>query len=343
MNTKSLAILVVLLVVGAAGYFYSNQEGSINSADSIGSPIMPTLFDALNDVSALTVVGAEDKVLVSLQRQQEQWVVAERNNYPADLSKIRSAVLALAEAKIVEEKTSNENLYVKLGVEEVTASEATGVKAMVTYADQQQALIVGKPGPQINKTRYVRRADEKTSWLVDRKIDLNYEVAHWLQKDILSVEPAEISTISLTLQDGSNLEIFNHKHGEDDVFAVSNLSDPDSRVIEAELHQMTNALSSFQLLDVKNRTSFNGGEPTYTIKFVLKSGVSLELIAYEVEKDHFMAINPAATSSEQEVKDYVAGLKKITSDWIFQVPNVTYDSMLKREADILAITEDQLN
>ena len=343
MNTKSLMVLVVLLVAGALSYFYSNVERTINSADSIGAHIMPGLYNALNDVSALTVTGAENNVLVTLQRHQDQWVVAERNNYPADLSKIRNAALALAEAKIVEEKTSNINLYVKLGVEEIDTNEATGVKAVVNFADQKQALIVGKPGPQINKTRYVRRADEKTSWLVDRKIDLNYEVAHWLEKDILSVEPAELSTISLRLQDGATLEIFNHKHGEEDVFAVSNLTDPDSQVIEAEIHQVTNALSSFQLLDVENRSTFDGGEPTYTIKFVLKSGVSLELIAYEVEKDHYMAINPTAKSSDQVGQDYVTNLKKITGDWVFKVPNVTYDSMLKREADILAITEDQLN
>lgn len=343
MNTKSLVVLVVLLVAGAMSYFYSNIERQINSADSIGSAILPGLFEALNDVDSFSVIGAGDKVIATMQRQQDQWVLAERNNYPADLSKIRNVVLALAEAKIIEEKTSNQSLYAKLGVEDVTANEAAGVKVIVTYGEKKQQLVVGKPGPQINKTRYVRRADEKTSWLVDRKIDLNYEVPHWLQKDILSVEPAEMSAITLKLHDGETLEIFNHKHGEEDVFAVLNLTDPNAQVIEAEVHQITNALSSFQLLDVENRASFEGGEPTYTIKFELKTGVNLELIAYEVEKDHFMAINPSVSSSEQSLQDYVTDLKKITHDWVFKIPNVTYDSMLKREADILAITEDQLN
>lgn len=343
MNTKSLVVLLVLLVAGAMAYFYSSVDHQINSADSIGSPVMPGLFDSLNEVSLVTVMGVGDKVIATMLLDQDQWVLLERSNYPADLSKIRSVVLALAEAKIIEEKTSSESLYSNLGVEEVSANDATGIKVSVHYADQQQQLIVGKPGPQINKTRYVRRANEKTSWLVDRKIDLNYEAPYWLQKDILSVEPAEISTISLSLQDGATLEIFNHKHGEEDIFAVSNLSDPNAQVIEAEIHQITNALSSFQLLDVKDRSTFSGGEPTYTIKFTLNSEVSLELIAYEIEKDHFMAVNPATASSEQAAQDYVAKLKKITSDWVFKIPNVTYDSMLKREADILAITEDQLN
>jgi hypothetical protein len=342
MNTKSLVILVVLLVAGALAYFYSTADRQINSADSIGAPILPGLFESLNEVTSVSIIGAGEQALATIKRVQDQWVLAERGNYPADLAKIRSAVLALAEAKIIEEKTSSDLLYAKLGVEDVSASDATGIKVTVTYGDQQQ-LIVGNPGPQINKTRYVRRANEKTSWLVDRKIDLKHEAPYWLQKDILSVEPAEISTISLRLQDGATLEIFNHKHDEEDVFAVSNLTNPDAQVIEAEIHQITNALSSFQLLDVEDRATFSAGEPTYTIKYMLKSGVSLELVAYEIEKDHFVAINPATSSSQQTAQDYVANLKKITGDWVFKIPNVTYDSMLKREADILAITEDQLN
>ena len=67
------------------------------------------------------------------------------------------------------------------------------------------------------------------------------------------------------------------------------------------------------------------------------------MTAYEVEKDHFMTLQPSANSSEQSAKDFVAQLEKLTTNRVFKVPNVTYDSILKREADILAITEDQLN
>lgn len=335
--------MLILLTAGAVGYYYTNIDQRINSADSIGSPIMPGLLESLNDVTSLSVIGSGDQVLATLERQQDQWVLLERDNYPADLSKIRNAVLALAEAKITEEKTSNESLYSKLGVEDVSAANATGVKVILKNADQQRQLIVGKPGPQINKSRYVRRADEKTSWLVDRKIDLNYEAAHWLQKDILSVEPADISSVSLSLQDGSRLEIIKQPDNEEARFIVTNLSNPDAQVIEAEIHQITNALSSFQMLDVQDSVAFENDEPTYVIEFELESNVRLELTAYEIGKDHYMLVKPVAISSDQSAKDYVENLSKITRGRVFQIPNVTYDSMHKREADMLAITEDQLN
>jgi len=41
--------------------------------------------------------------------------------------------------------------------------------------------------------------------------------------------------------------------------------------------------------------------------------------------------------------DFVANIQPRTKGRVFKLPNVTYDAMFKKEEDILAITEDQLN
>ena len=57
-----------------------------------------------------------------------QWTVAERANYPADVSKLRKLLLALSDAKIVEEKTSNPASYAIIGVEDPTMPGAAGAE-----------------------------------------------------------------------------------------------------------------------------------------------------------------------------------------------------------------------
>ena len=346
MNIKSLVILVVFLLVGAGAYFSSAAKNSINTSERIGSAIVPSLQAALNDVSELQVLGANNKILVTLQRQNNSWLVKERNQYTADISKIRSALLSLAEAKIIEQKTSNPDLYEKLGVENIDSDKAQGIKAIVSYADQNRELIVGKPGPQINKSRYVRLANNDVSWLIDRKIDLKHEPDYWLRKDIVSIEPSEVAAVTILLQDDSKLEIGNS--GEEDKFEVINLTDPTTQVIEAELHQVTNALSSFQLLDVVENTKFENAEPAMHVTYQLKSGVNVNVTAYEIEKEHFAAIDfrlidEISAEQKSAAEEYIEELEKLTSGWVYKIPNVTYDSMNKREADVLAITEDQLN
>lgn len=344
MNTKTLIGLIVVLVVGIGVYWFSSNTSQINLDASIGSPILPGLYESLNAVDKLELVGAGNNIITTLERRQNYWTVVERNHYPADISKIRSVVVAVAEAKIIEEKTSNKDLYPKLGVEDLVGKEAGGIQINVHYGDQSPALIVGKPGPQINKTRYVRQVDSETSWLVDRKLDLHHDVAYWLQKDILSIEPNEVATVTIVLPDGARLEIEN-TNSEDDSFVVTNLSDPNSQVINAELNQVTNALSSFQLLDVVSKDQFTDVESSMQVTYTLKNGSTILLTAYEVEQDHYVSIdaNIAKEKSESAAQNYVNELRNKTQGWVFKIPNVSYDSMYKREADVLAITEDQLN
>ena len=50
---------------------------------------------------------------------KETWTVAERDNYPADTGRLRKLLLELAEARLLEEKTSNPELYDRLKVEDI--------------------------------------------------------------------------------------------------------------------------------------------------------------------------------------------------------------------------------
>lgn len=349
MKIKSLSILVIFLLIGAGMYFVSASKNNINTSEKIGSPIMQNLQAKLNDVSELQLIGAGEQVLSTLQRTPDGWTVKERNHFPADVSKIRATLLNLAEAKIIEQKTANSDLYVKLGLEDISAADAQGVKALIHIQGESlpDELIIGNPGPQINKSRYVRLANSETSWLIDRKIDLNHTPEYWLRKDILNIEPKEIDAVTILLKDGSRLEI-KKSSSDKSVFEVANLTNPESQVVAAELDQVTNAMSAFQLLDIADNADFDGKEADMQVSYLLSSGAIVNLKAYELKSDHFASLDYGLVqniTAEQkpQAEKYVNQLKALTSGWIYKIPNVTYDSMYKREADVLAITEDQLN
>ncbi len=343
MNIKSLIILVVFLIVGAGAYFYSGTKDRINVSERIGSPVIPDLQESLNDVRKIIIYGAKNQVLSTVSRSETGWSVPQKGGYPADVSKVRAMLLNLAEANIIEEKTSNPDLYSRLGVEDVTHNDAEGIKLVVYFDDSSAELIVGKPGPQINKSRYVRHVSEETSWLINRKLDLKHPPEYWLKKDILSIEPAQISTVKISLKDGSELEIANS--GDDaNHFSVVNLSDPDSQVVDAELHQLTNALSSFQLIDIGDAEKTRQLTPDMLVNYALKSGAVIKLTAYEIDGDYYATVMASLSDeSEASVQAYVHSLQQATSGWVYKIPSVTYEAMYKREADVLAITEDQLN
>ena len=361
MSLKTLLILLLLSVVGAATYWSTDNKDDVNAAAQVGALLVPGLMTDLNQVDRIHLQAAGDQTIATLVRSGQGWGVLEKDHFPADVSKIRAIVLALAEAYIVEEKTSNPELYTRLGVEEVAASDASGVQMTVSTAGQAHTLIVGKPGPQMNRSRYVRMQTEATTWLIDRKIDVQYDVAYWLRKDLFSVEASELTALSVQESDGHAMKLLRktaeHDHSQhaehassmannesESGFILANPSQPDAQVIDAELQQMVNALSSFQLLDVEPAVAATKLKATMQAEFYLLRGIKLKLSGYESEKDKYVQIEASVSAdADTAAKDWVSDINARIQGWLFRIPAVSYDAINKREADVLAITVDQLN
>lgn len=341
MNKQSLLALILLTLIGVGGYYISNQNDSINRSAQIGEVLMAEVLPHANSINKIVITGAGNHTIVTLNKHGSSWKIHERDDYKANISQIRRLVVSLLEASIVEEKTSNPELYTRLGVEDISLDDAQGAQVTLHYGEQSVSLIVGKPGPQLNKNRYVRKTNEITSWLVDRKIDVKHDLTYWLEKDLFSVEPHEIVKVTIIAEKSSPMIIV-HQHDENDSedsshFKVTNLTDSNAYVVDAELQQITNALSSFQLLDVAEEKLVADRPVSLNIQYQLSDGTIVALQAYDLDGEHYASINVNGPA------DFVSSIKPRTKGRVFKLPNVTYDAMFKKEEDVLAITEDQLN
>jgi|TARA_B110000879_G_scaffold131756_1_gene172854 hypothetical protein len=361
MSLKTLLTLLLLSIAGATTYWSLDNKDDVNAAAEVGALLVPGLMAELNQVDRIQLQTAAEQTMVTLVRSEQGWGVLEKDHYPADLSKIRATMLALAEAYIVEEKTSNPELYARLGVQAISAAEASGVQITVSTPEQSHALIVGKPGPQMNRSRYVRLQSDATTWLIDRKIDVQYDNAYWLRKDLFSVEASELTAVSVKVPNEPAMRLLRkaaeHDHSghtdhdsmamnneSESGFILANPSQPDAQVIDAELQQMVNALSSFQLLDVEPLTAAASLQATMQAEFHLLRDIKLTLSGYESEKDKYVQIDASVSAdADAAAKAWVSDLNTRLQGWLFRIPAVSYDAINKREADVLAITLDQLN
>ena len=340
MNSKSLLALILLTLLGVGGYYISSQQNSINRSASIGEVLLADVLPHVNSIEKITITGADNTTVVTLHKQGGTWQVAERDNYPAEIATIRSLVVALLEARMLEEKTSNPDLYARLGVEAISHADAQGMQVTLYYADQSAALIIGNPGPQLNKNRYVRQPDAATTWLVDQKIEVKHELTYWLEKDLFSIEPEQITRVAVTVADSATM-LIEHQHDtntpEGSHFKVTNLSDPGAQVVDAELQQISNALSSFQLLDVATRDIIAGHSASLNIEYQLNDGSVIALEAYDLDGQRYAVINVSGPA------EFVTRVQEKSQGRVFKLPNVSYEAMFKREEDVLVITEDMLN
>jgi hypothetical protein len=129
---------------------------------------------------------------VTIHKQGEQWTVAQRGNYPADVAKLRKLLLALGDAKIREEKTSDPANYSIIGVEDPTKAGAGGAQIELLAKQGKQDVIVGKPADQGS---FVRRVGEKSSYIVDPAISFEAEPRYWIDTRLLDIAADKIQSI----------------------------------------------------------------------------------------------------------------------------------------------------
>jgi Domain of unknown function (DUF4340) len=193
MSRQRFIALTVAALLAISGALYLSSLRNL-PRDSHGALLLPSLAAQLNTVTALSVRRGSATPSVTVHEQSGRWTVAERADYPADVSKLRKLLLALSEAKIVEEKTSNPASFPVIGVEDPAAAGATGAEISIVAHDGKHAVIIGKP---VGEGNFARRSGENTSYSVEPGISFEAEPRYWIDSRLLDIKAADIQSIEV--------------------------------------------------------------------------------------------------------------------------------------------------
>lgn len=88
MQKRLLSLLLITVAVLGIGLILSQRQQPVSSDGRAESgPLVPALSSALNDISSVRIRKAKDELVAELSRTESGWVVANRHNYPADISR----------------------------------------------------------------------------------------------------------------------------------------------------------------------------------------------------------------------------------------------------------------
>jgi hypothetical protein len=185
--------LVVAAVLAISGALYLSTQRNL-PRDPHGTALLPSLANELNTVTALSVRRGRAIPTVTVHLQSGRWTIAELGEYPADVSKLRKLLLALSDAKIIEEKTSNPASFPIIGVEDPSSPGATGAEISITARDGKHAVIIGKSTGEGN---FARRAGERTSYIVEPGISFEAEPRYWIDSHLIDIAAGSIQSIEV--------------------------------------------------------------------------------------------------------------------------------------------------
>jgi hypothetical protein len=210
MSRGRFGLILILALIAICGAFYLSSQRNFQS-DTQSVLLLPGLTPELDSVTEVNVRKGSATPTVTLHRNGDAWSIAQRGDYPADASKVHKLLLALSEAKIVEEKTSDPAKYPILGVEDAAQAGATGAEVTLTAKDGKHALIVGKP---VGEGNFVRLAGEGKSYSVAPAIAADAEPNAWIDARLTNIPTTSIQSVELKPATGPGYVLRREKPSE---------------------------------------------------------------------------------------------------------------------------------
>ena len=322
MNRKTLFVLAVLALALVAGWYFTSQ---------VGLPRVPAQAERwLPGVQVAQVKAIEvqrgDQPLVRLERREQGWVVPAKADYPADQGVVNKLLKALAEARKVEPRTANPELYGRLGLADKGEAEQRGVRLTLEQGEAPLQLLIGKPGQQDGQL--VRRADEAQSWLVSQRIELPASELDWLDRRVTAIPFAEVRELDLRHAGGERLTLARDK-AEEANLQVRDLPKGKRLAFDGAANGFGQFFADLRFADAVPLAQLGfDGKPALEFSLTTFAGKTLKGRFYGKADQHWLLLEQGSGLSASEVPG--------RSDWAYRVEPYQYQSLARKLTDLLA-------
>jgi hypothetical protein len=336
--------VVTLITTGAAIYVTWQQPAArpVQISDEAAFPALRERPEAVAKVIITTPAGA-----ITLARgADDRWVTPDRHNYPIATDKLRQLILQLADMRLIEAKTSQPDRYARLEVEDVGKDAKSRLVRLEDVDGTVLAeAILGKRRERLTGTEpsgmYLRRPDEAQSWLASGGIDLDEEVADWLDQEVVALEGTRVQRIELSAPAGEGYAVV--RDTPEAELRLDGIAEGEALRPDANLNQVPGALASVQLEDVRPVAEIAWPDQQHTVKAVTFDGVEITLRLASLDDQHWLQVDAAtapreglkpdqATAAEEQAK----AIEARTDGWAYQVSDFLFERLTKPRADWLA-------
>jgi len=234
MNKRQIIILWSIAAVLAVVVFAI--KASQKDPDQVATQRKPgdTLFESFpaEKISRVVIEGAQQSL--TLVKQDDAWVVAERDNYPADTTAVLELIRTVNDLEISRAIEAGPSLAPRFGMDADSDKEEDHGLEIGFFDSQKEELAritLGKnielasgsnsiPGATMMAGRYVRNHADKTGFYATIEMfpSVSDDAKLWLRDNFIS--PEKIESIEVTKTDGEETEWHLKRESEEAVFQV---------------------------------------------------------------------------------------------------------------------------
>lgn len=324
-NLRILAGVTALLI--AVLFAVQLGDRSQPGADAL---LFPDLRSRINDATTLTITRADDEDATVIRKTADAWVNESRDDYRVDVGKLRELLLALSEAKTIEQKTANPDRYGQLGVGDPANEGSKGTRLQVAGDGLLLDLIVGnvaQPG-----YRYARRFDDTQSWLIDKDPSIPASTADWLVKDIVDIKADTVRSVTITHPDGEEIRISKASAEQTD-YDVADIPADRELSYATVANGIAGALNALAFDDVRKGDAFAGD--AVTTAFETFDGERITVLSREEDGTNWIMLSAASGAIEDGAENDAAAINEQVAGWQFTIAAYKANQLTRRWEDIL--------
>ena len=275
-----IGLAALVLIFGIAIWY--NDKPAPDSQGATDQRLFPELAQNLDSVRQLSARDAAGGV-VTMERKDDHWTVSEKYNYRASTAKVSELILAASEAVQREQKTSDPQLYGRLGLRDLSDAESAAVQLSMSSPGQKYAVLVGSSSDRFGGSTFVRKPASEQSFLVSPALNVSTDIDSWLDTEIFNIESDDVQAVSVRADTGARTDIEKQAMFNSDFDLVDR---PDGHALnDVVVRGLARGLTGLRFEDVKKSVAFAANDyKRLSVTYTLFSGVVIDVTLFYQEE-----------------------------------------------------------
>ena len=330
--------------VVAAGVAVSTQT-EITSLTAGTDPAFPKLSENVNNVAKIEIRNANSEFSMTLTG--DNWGLDQKDGYRVEFQKVKAAIVNLSNFKLIEKKTADAARYERLELNDPSDEKAKSRKVVLKDAKGSVLadVVIGKLNPNLFGTggagTYIRRAEEKATWLARGQVELGEEANNWMARQIVNYGQEKVRKVVVANPEGAEI-ILAKADVKAPNFKIENL--PEGRAIKNkdEADPLAGVMWRMMFDDVQKAEKQEWPAKPWVAHYTVWDGYTVRIETAKFGDDfwgRFSAeVDPSVTDAKKKAaaEKSVAEINQRTRGWTYMLTAGDSEKLVSKMVDYLA-------
>ena len=330
--------------VVAAGVAVSTQT-EITSLTAGTDPAFLKLSENVNNVAKIEIRNANSEFSMTLTG--DNWGLDQKDGYRVEFQKVKAAIVNLSNFKLIEKKTADATRYERLELNDPSDEKAKSRK--IVLKDEKGTVladvVIGKLNPNLFGTggagTYIRRADEKDTWLARGQVDLGEEPNNWMARQIVNYGQEKIRRVVVASPEGAEI-ILAKADVKAPNFTIENLPEGRSIKNKDEADPLAGVMWRMMFDDVQKAEKQEWPAKPWVAYYTVWDGYTVRIETAKFGDDfwgRFSAeVDPSVTDAKKKAaaEKSVAEINQRTKGWTYMLTAGDSEKLVSKMSDYLA-------